>query len=134
MSRQLGDVMLRSIELFCLAAQLESFTAAANQAGLTPAAVSRAIGRLEARMHVRLFVRTTRRIRLTEAGRVYYAQCKEALNQLLEAERALTGLQAEPAGVLRISMPTSLGHHCLLPLLPAFRQRYPKVQIDVQVS
>lgn len=134
MQRQFGDVMLGSIELFCLAAELESFTAAAARAGITPAAVSRAIGRLEERLAVRLFVRSTRRIRLTEGGRAYFAQCRQALNQLSEAERELTGQQAEPAGTVRISAPTTLGHHALLPLLPAFRKRYPKVQVDVQVS
>lgn len=134
MQRQFGDVMLGSIELFCLAAELESFTAAAGQAGITPAAVSRAISRLEERLAVRLFVRSTRKIRLTDGGRAYFAQCKQALGQLAEAERELTGQQAEPAGVLRISAPTTLGHHALLPLLPAFRKRYPKVQVEVQIS
>jgi DNA-binding transcriptional LysR family regulator len=134
MNRQFDDVMLGSIELFCLSAELESFTAAAAAAGITPAAVSRAVARLEERLHARLFVRTTRKIRLTDGGRAYFAQCKQALNQLSEAERELTGTQAEPAGVLRISAPTPLGHYRLLPLLPAFRLRYPKVKVDVQLS
>jgi DNA-binding transcriptional LysR family regulator len=134
MQRQFGDVMLGSIELFCLAAEHESFTAAAAQAGLTPAAVSRAISRLEERLAVRLFVRSTRRIRLTDGGRAYYAQCRQALGQLAEAERELTGTQSEPAGLVRISAPTTLGHYALLPLLPAFRTRYPKVRVDVEVS
>ena len=134
MNRQFGDVMLGSIELFCLSAELESFTAAAATAGLTPAAVSRAVARLEERLQVRLFVRSTRKIRLTDGGRAYFAQCRQALNQLTEAERELTGKQAEPAGVLRISVPTPFGHYRLLPLLPAFRTRYPKVQVDVQLS
>lgn len=134
MSRQFDDVMVGSIELFCLAAELESFTGAATQAGLTPAAVSRAIGRLEERLQVRLFVRSTRKIRLTDGGRSYLAHCKQALNQLLEAERELTGRQGAPAGVVRISVPTTLGHYGLLPLLPGFRQRYPQVRIDVHLS
>jgi DNA-binding transcriptional LysR family regulator len=134
MGRQFDGVMVGSIELFCLAAELGGFTAAAATAGLTPAAVSRAIGRLEERLQVRLFARSTRSIRLTEGGRAYHAQCRQALNQLVEAERDLTGLQAEPAGILRISMPTALGHHCVLPLLPKFRERHPKVHVDVHVS
>ena len=134
MARQFDSVMVGSIELFCLAAELESFTAAAATAGLTPAAVSRAIGRLEERLQVRLFVRSTRRIRLTEGGRAYLAQCRAALNQLVEAERELTGRQAEPSGVLRISVPTPLGHCRVLPLLPAFRALYPKLRVEVQLS
>lgn len=134
MTRQLDGVMLGSIELFCLAADLESFAAAAREVGLTPAAVSRAIGRLEARLQVRLFVRTTRQIRLTDGGRAYLAQCRAALNQLQEAERELTGTQTEPSGLVRISVPTTFGQYALLPLLPAFRARYPDIQLEVQLS
>ncbi|MCF7222163.1 LysR family transcriptional regulator [Marilutibacter chinensis] len=134
MSRQFSAVSLGSIELFCLAAELESFTAAAAQAGLTPAAVSRTIARMEERLQVRLFTRSTRRIRLTDGGRAYFEQCRQALGQIVDAERELTGAQAEPTGVLRMSLPTPLGHRRVLPLLPRFRELYPKVRIDVQLS
>lgn len=134
MAREFGDVMLGSIELFCLAAEARSFTAAAQQAGLTPAAVSRSIARLEERLQVRLFVRSTRKIRLTDGGLAYFDQCRQALNRLSEAERELTGTQAEPAGKLRISVPTTLGHCRVLPALVGFRARYPKVQVEVQLS
>jgi DNA-binding transcriptional LysR family regulator len=119
--RQFDDLMLGSIELFCLAAELESFTDAATAAGVTPAAVSRSVSRLEERMEVRLFVRTTRRIRLTDAGRTYYERCREALGQLVDAEREATGQQSAAAGVLRISMPTPYAHYRVLPILPARR-------------
>ena len=74
MQRRFEDLMLGSVELFCLAAELQSFTAAANAAGVTPAAVSRSVSRLEERLGVRLFVRTTRQIRLTAAGQRYMEQ------------------------------------------------------------
>jgi DNA-binding transcriptional LysR family regulator len=74
MQRQFDDLLLGSIELFCLAAETGSFTAAANSAGVTPAAVSRSVARLEERLSVRLFVRTTRQIRLTDSGRRYFEQ------------------------------------------------------------
>lgn len=134
MKRNFDDILLGSIELFCLAAELGSFTAAANAAGVTPAAVSRSISRLEARLGVRLFVRTTRHIRLTDGGRLYFEQCREALAQLVDAERQVTGAQLAPAGLLRISMPTPYGHYRVLPLLPEFRQRYPEVQVEVHLS
>jgi DNA-binding transcriptional LysR family regulator len=132
--RQFDDLMLGSIELFCLAAELESFTDAATAAGVTPAAVSRSVSRLEERMEVRLFVRTTRRIRLTDAGRTYYERCREALGQLVDAEREATGQQSAAAGVLRISMPTPYAHYRVLPILPAFRARHPQVRVDVHIS
>lgn len=134
MPRQFDDVLLGSIELFCLAAELGSFTAAGLAAGVTPAAVSRSIGRLEERLGSRLFVRTTRSIRLTEGGRGYYEQCRQALTQLVEAERAVSGQQQEPSGTLRISLPTTYGHHRILPLMPEFRRRYPKVQVDIHLG
>lgn len=134
MKRQFDDVLLGSIELFCFAAELSSFTAAATAAGVTPAAVSRSVARLEERLGVRLFVRTTRQIRLTDGGRVYFEQCRQALAQLTDAERQVTGSQVQPAGALRISVPTPYAHYRLLPLLGAFRARYPEVTIEVHIS
>ncbi|RZT39270.1 LysR family transcriptional regulator [Cupriavidus agavae] len=134
MKRQFDDLQLGSIELFCLAAELSSFTSAAVAAGVTPAAVSRSVSRLEERLNVRLFVRTTRQIRLTDEGRAYFEQSRIALAQLVEAERQISGQHAAPAGRLRISLPTPYAHYRVLPVLPAFRERYPEVEIDVHIS
>jgi DNA-binding transcriptional LysR family regulator len=134
MNRQFDDLMLGSLELFCAAAEQGGFTAAATAAGVTPAAVSRTVARLEERLGVRLFVRTTRQIRLSEAGQAYYGQCRQALNQLMEAEREASGRQARPSGLLRISAPTTYAHHRLLPWLPEFRERHPEIRVEVHVS
>jgi DNA-binding transcriptional LysR family regulator len=134
MQRQFGDILLGSIELFCLAAETGGFTSAALAAGVTPAAVSRSISRLEKRLGLRLFVRTTRSVRLTDAGRTYFAQCRQALGQLAEAEREVMGQQAQPSGMLRISVPTTYGHHRILPLLPLFRERFPDIRLHVHLS
>jgi DNA-binding transcriptional LysR family regulator len=134
MKRQFDDILLGSIELFCLAAELKSFTAAAIEAGVTPAAVSRSVSRLEERLGVRLFVRTTRQIRLTDPGQAYFAQCRDALGRLADAERQVTGQQSAPSGVLRISIPTPYGHCRVLPLLAKYRALYPQVQIEVHLS
>jgi len=134
MQRHFDDVQLGSIELFVLAGEQGSFTAAAAVAGVTPAAVSRSISRLEERLGVRLFVRTTRQIRLTDGGQAYFEQCRQALSQLVEAEREVTGQQARPAGKLRISVPTPYAHSRLLERLAAFRLQYPEVQVEVHIS
>jgi DNA-binding transcriptional LysR family regulator len=134
MQRHFDDVQLGSIELFVLAGEQGSFTAAAAVAGVTPAAVSRSISRLEERLGVRLFVRTTRQIRLTDGGQAYFEQCRQALSQLVEAEREVTGQQAKPAGKLRISVPTPYAHFRLLEKLAAFRLQYPEVQVEVHIS
>jgi len=134
MQRQFEGLLLGSIELFCLAAELESFTAAAAAASVNPAAVSRTVASLEKRLGVQLFVRTTRQIRLTDAGKRYFEQCREALNHLADAEREATGQQTTPAGVLRISMPTPYAHYRVLPLLAEFRERYPGVTVETHLS
>jgi DNA-binding transcriptional LysR family regulator len=134
MSERFEAMQLGSIEMFCKAAELGGFTAAAVALGVTAAAVSRSIGRLEVRLGVRLFVRTTRRVNLTDDGRLYFDQCAQALAQIAQAGRAVAGHQDVPAGVLRISLPTTYAHYRLLPLLPQFAQAFPKVQIDVSVS
>jgi DNA-binding transcriptional LysR family regulator len=134
MSRHFDEQKLGSIELFCRTAELQSFTAAANSAGLTPAAVSRSVSRLEERLGVQLLVRTTRRVRLTDSGHAYFERCRRALGDLVEAEREATGDQQLASGVVRISLPTSYGHYRVLPLLAAFRYKYPAISMDVQLS
>ncbi|MED5617689.1 LysR family transcriptional regulator [Ideonella sp. BN130291] len=134
MARTFDPVQLGSIELFCKAADCGSFTAAAEALGLTPAAVSRSIARLEARLGVRLFARTTRSIRLTSDGALYKAECQQALEQIAQAEQAITGQQQRPSGLLRVSAPSTYAHHRLLPLLPRFQKAYPEVQIELNIS
>ncbi|MGJ7497293.1 LysR family transcriptional regulator [Variovorax sp. RT4R15] len=134
MRRQFDDIMLGSLELFCIAAELESFTAAGRAAGLSPAAVSRSIARLETRLGVRLFMRTTRQIHLTDVGRTYFEQCRQALNLMRDAEAQLTGAQQAPAGKLRLSIASPYGHYRVLPLLPRFRAHYPKVEIEIHLG
>lgn len=134
MSRSFDPVQLGSIELFCKAAELGGFTAAAEALGLTPAAVSRSVARLEARLGARLFVRTTRSIRLTADGELYRSQCQQALEQIAEAERAIAGHQQTPRGRLSLGVGTVYGHHRVVPLLPRFRERYPQVEIELHAS
>lgn len=134
MGRSFDPIQLGTIELFCKAAELGSFTQAAEALGLTQGAVSRSVARLEQRLGVQLFQRTTRSIRLTDDGELYRSQCQQALEQIAEAERAITGHQAAPAGTLRISAPTTYANFRLMPLLPAFCERYPKVAVEVNVS
>lgn len=134
MSRLFDTQRLGSIELFCLTAQWQGFTPAAKAVGLTPAAVSRSVARLESQLGVRLFVRTTRTVRLTEAGRRYHEQCRQALAQLAEAERELSGQQQRPSGLVRVTLPTPYGHCRVLPLIPAFAQRYPDIELDLQLT
>lgn len=111
---------LTSIALFCRAAEALSFTAAADAAGTTPSAVSKAVRRLEDHLRVKLFERTTRSIRLTADGASYHATCREAIARIHEAERRLAYWRSRPQGVLRISMPPSYGVVDLIARLPRY--------------
>lgn len=132
--RIFDPIQLGSIELFCKAAELGSFSAAAESLGLTPASVSRSIKRLEERLGVRLFSRTTRNVRLTSEGGLYWQECRQALEQIAEAERAITGNQKVPSGPLRISAGTLYANHRLVPHLPHFTEAYPQIDLELSLS
>ena len=134
MNHPLKRMMFSSVELFCLVAEYESFSKAALHAGVSPAAVSRSITRLEKHLETLLFVRTTRQVRLTTQGKIYFDECKQALNQILEAEQQLKNQTQQPSGLIRISVPTPYGHYRILPLLAKFSQQYPSIKIDVQLT
>ncbi|WP_158905891.1 LysR family transcriptional regulator [Burkholderia sp. L27(2015)] len=129
-----GSIQLGSIEQFCKAAELGSFTATAEFFGVTPAAVSRSISRLEQRLGVRLFSRTTRSVKVTNEGELFWKECQLALEQIAEAERAVTGAQIVPSGLLRISVSAAYGTHRLLPLMPRFTEAYPQIEIELSIS
>ena len=134
MPRLFDAAQIGSIEIFCKVAELNSFSAAANILGITPAAASRSLSRLESRLSVKLFVRTTRKINLTDAGSTYYTECQQALNQLNEAASMISSSQLKPSGLLRLSVPTTYAHYRLLPLLPKFQQLCPDITLEIDVS
>lgn len=126
---------LTALNVFCQAVGLGSFAAVSRHLGLSPAAVSKNIGELEAHLGVRLFNRTTRRMSLTEAGSLYYAQIARILNELGEADRSLGPMQQAPQGLLRISAPITLT--LLTPLsaaMPKFLDRYPELSVDLRLD
>ncbi len=134
MAHGFDDVQLGTLEIFCAAAELGSFTAAAKARKVTPSSVSRAIGRLEERLGAQLFVRTTRSVRLTDVGRLYAERCERALADLADAERDIGGRHSATTGQVRVSVPTTYAHYRLLPRMNAFRLRYPGIRVDLHVS
>lgn len=132
--RAVDTTQVGSIELFCKAAELCSFSAAAEALGLTPAAVSRSIKRLETRLGVRLFSRTTRQVRLTQEGMLYWQECRQALQQIARAESIITHSQSVPSGLLRISVGTLYAHYRLLPVLQRFTSAYPQLELEISLS
>ncbi|MBB4728322.1 LysR family transcriptional regulator [Xanthomonas arboricola] len=119
---------VKGIDIFVSAADAGSFTAAAERLSLTSSAVGKAIARLETRLGVRLFARTTRRLALTDAGAAFYRVCVKVLDELEEAEHVLRAEGQAPTGRLRLDLPVSFGRHKVLPVLLPFFQRYPGLQ------
>jgi DNA-binding transcriptional LysR family regulator len=125
---------LTDIAVFVRVVETGSFTKAAEQLALSRAVISKYIGRLEARLGARLFNRTTRRLSLTEAGTTLYEGSHRALSQIEETEQAISRLQAEPRGVLKISAPMSFGILHIAPALPEFLARFPGITLELRLD
>ncbi len=121
---------LNHLESFVQSAEGGSFSAAARRLGLTPAAVSKNVARLEARLGVRLFQRSTRSLTLTEGGERFLAQIGPALATLQEAVAGIDTDDGQPAGTLKVSMGQAFGREHVLPLMGDFLARYPAILPD----
>lgn len=125
---------LSDIAVFVRVVEAGSFTAAAEQLGLSQSAVSKCITRLETHLGTRLLNRSTRKFSLTEAGSTLHARGRRALDELEEAELEVARLQTEPRGVLRVNAPMSFGILHLAPALAEFLNRYPALTVDLQLD
>ena len=119
---------LANLESFVRTAEAGSFSAAARRLGLTPAAVSRNVAMLERNLGVRLFQRSTRSLVLTETGEAFLASIGGTLASLQDAIARVSADDGQPAGVLKLSLPPTFGLRHVLPLLPEFLQRHPRIQ------
>ncbi|WP_043306856.1 LysR family transcriptional regulator [Pseudomonas sp. ML96] len=121
---------LSSIECFVRAAEASSFAEAARRLGLTPAAVGKNVARLESNLGVRLFLRSTRRLTLTEAGERFLAEVSGGLASIQGAVANLASSQGQPAGTLKVSMGVAFGRDYIMPHLSDFLARYPAIVPD----
>ncbi len=119
---------------FVAVAETNSFTGAANKLKTSVAQISRRVSALEERLAVKLLHRTTRKVSLTEAGQLYYQQCKHLVEGLELAELAVTQMQAEPKGLLKVTAPVTYGEMNLAPLLHQFIEKYPQVNLDLNLT
>lgn len=122
---------LAGVVAFVYAAEQQSYVAAARVAGVSPSAIGKAVARLESRLGVRLFNRTTRSIGLTEEGAVLYERYKRILDDMDDAEATVSRSRERPRGRLRVSVPHIVGHHLLMPILPIFAERFPEIELDI---
>lgn len=122
------------MQVFVEAVKRGGFSSAGRQLNLSPSAVSKLITRLESRLGVRLFNRTTRTLSLTEGGQVFFQRCVEILSDVEDAEDSLTGFGQVPKGVLRINSTPGFAKHQLLPLMAEFQSLYPQLVVEFQLT
>ncbi|MFD1881661.1 LysR substrate-binding domain-containing protein [Paracoccus pacificus] len=128
------DVSLSGVDVFVATVENGSFAAAADRLHLTRSAVAKTIARIEARLEVRLFHRTTRSQSLTEDGQIYYERCVRALDELRAGEAALDSGRREASGRLRVSMPVLFGRRCVAPVLARLAADHPKLELDLSFN
>ncbi|NVZ70012.1 LysR family transcriptional regulator [Pseudomonas costantinii] len=119
-----------SIECFVRSAEGGSFAEAARHLSLTPAAVGKSVAKLEARLGVRLFQRSTRRLTLTEAGKLFLEEVSGSLTTIQNAVANLASAEGRPVGTLKVSMGTVFGNRYVVPLLGEFMRRFPDISPD----
>lgn len=125
---------LTVMEVFVRAADTGSFTAAAQSLDMSPQMVGKYVASLEQRLGTRLLQRTTRRQKLTEAGRLFHAQAKRILDDVEAADADVLALGEKPRGTLRVTAPATLGAHCLVPSLCHYLNANPEVSVDLSLS
>lgn len=128
------DRQLKDIVPFVVSVECGSFAAAAERLHLTSSAVSKSVTRLEARLGSALLERTTRSLKLTDAGNAWYQTCLRILEELAEAEAILTAQRTIPSGRLRLAVPGTYGRLGVMPVLIPFCQQYPDLDISMSFS
>lgn len=123
---------LGPINVFVQAAETRSFTAAGRHLGISSSAVGKAVARLEERLGVRLFHRSTRAVTLTSEGQMFLERCRRILCELEAAELELSQSRAHPRGVLRVSLP--LVGMLMMPTLSAFMRSWPEIELDLDFT
>ncbi|NOK36088.1 LysR family transcriptional regulator [Corallococcus exercitus] len=122
------------LQVFLAVARLTSFSAAARELGVSTSAVSQAVRQLEEQLRVVLFTRTTRSVALTDAGRRLVEGAGPAMSQALTALSEVTAQPGEAVGRLRLSVPQMAVPFMIKPVLPAFRERHPRVEVEVAIE
>ncbi len=125
---------LNSMAIFARVIERGSFSAAARDLRLAKSTVSKQLAALEQRLGARLLNRTTRRLSPTEVGLAYYERCTRIIAEVEEAELAISRLQLEPRGTLRLNAPMSFGNLHVAPVIPDFMNAYPELTVDMTLN
>ena len=128
------DLSNTNLTLFVAIADKGSLSAAARQLGVQKSTVSRDLALLEARIGHRLVERTSRQMRLTEVGQLLLMHARRVVEEIAVAQASIEALAAEPAGRLKVSLPHAVAQKLVVPLLPAFLQRHPRINVALDLS
>src|SRR5688572_6293399 len=120
-----------AMRAFRAVVESHGFSRAASRLGRSATSISRSVADLERSLDVRLLHRTTRKVRLTDEGQLYYERCVRVLDELDSAELLMKGAHEVPAGTLRVTAAPAFGAMAVAPLLPAFHLAWPRVRVDL---
>lgn len=123
-----------AMEAFIQVVKQGGFSAAAQKLNVSASHISRLIAQLEADLGCTLLFRTTRRIRLSEAGELYYQQCRHLPEQLNNAKELVSTLNQTPVGRIKMTCATTFGEHFIAPLMNDFLKRYPKIELELHLT
>lgn len=126
--------LLTDMATFATVVDHNSFSAAADALNTSKSSVSRRVAALEQRLDLELMQRTTRKLVLTESGRLYYEHCARLLSNAKEADKAIRMMRAVPSGCLNLSVPETLGRAVILPVLPEFLNLYPDINLNLTIT
>ncbi|MEY4589944.1 MAG: hypothetical protein RL497_2020 [Pseudomonadota bacterium] len=118
------------MQVFVAVAETEGFATGARRLGVSPPVATRAVADLEARLGVKLLTRTTRYVRVTDAGKRYLEDCKRILSEITEADDAAAGINGEPSGHIAITAPVLLGRMFIQPVVIEYLYRFPKMDLS----
>ena len=122
------------MESFCSVIEQKSFAKAAQRLGIPPSSISKNIRQLESELEQTLLIRTTRSMSLTDIGDAYYTKGKELLRAWNELDNDMIDLSNSPNGMLRISLPKTIGQYIFSPLINDFMSRYPRIKVELDFS
>ncbi|MGF6772678.1 DNA-binding transcriptional LysR family regulator [Paraburkholderia sp. GAS199] len=125
------NITLDELQAFVAVVDTGSITAAAQQLDLTISAASRTLGRLESKLKTTLLRRTTRRLELTEEGRVFLQDARAIIASVDSAEEQMAARRERPVGRLRVDAATPFMLHVIVPLVPGYRERFPHVELEL---
>jgi len=125
---------IRGVVGFVRTVEAGSFAGAAKKLGITPVAVSKNVQRLERQLGVRLLQRSTRKLALTEEGRLYYERCTGPLRELENAQSVIAEKGRSPSGTLRVTSLSPFGRTYVVPLIPTFSRRYPAIELELHLD